>query len=219
MYARQSGIADVPALMREAAEGIRQAPQIREEFQLPDSFFDDMEWVADSLESAGFETPEFLFEEESRAPKLHRKTQFFATREALAALARNTRVAERYRDDIRDASRSLTKAVAVDPLFEDPRVVAERPLVDAWAKLPATLRDEAILYFSVGSLNKDWRGAALDGEALAVISGPWSLIGWIDFLYVSSRTVWLDDIEEFEALLPPYSNFQRWLGRRLRNIL
>jgi hypothetical protein len=219
LYARESGIADVPALMREAAEGIRRYPQIREEYGLPDSFFEDLEWVADSLESAGFEPPEFLFEEEARAPKLHRKTQFFATRELLATLAQNPDVVQRYRDDIRDASRSLTKSVAVDPLVEDPRVVAERPLLEAYAELPESLRGEAILYFSVGSLNKDWRGAALDGEALAFISGPWALIGWIDFLYISSRTIWLEEIEELERLLPPYSGFQVWLGKRLRNIL
>jgi hypothetical protein len=219
LYARQSGIADVPALMREAAEGIRRNPMLREDYPFPDSFFDDLEWVADSLESAGFEPPEFLLEEERRAPKLHRKTQFFASREALVALAGDPRVVERFREDIRDASRSLTRDVAVDPLVEDPRVVAELPLLAAFRDLPPDLRDDAVLYFSVGSLNKDWRGAALDGEALAVISGPWALIGWIDFLYVSSRTIWLDDVERLEELLPPYSNFQRWLGRRLRNIL
>ena len=78
----------------------------------------------------------------------------------------------RYRDDIRDASRSLTRYVAVDPLVEDPSVAAERPLLEACQELPADVRDDAIPYFLVGSLNKDWRGAALDGEALAVISGP-----------------------------------------------
>ena len=78
----------------------------------------------------------------------------------------------RYRDDIRDASRSLTRYVAVDPLVEDPRVAAERPLLEACQERTADLRDDAIPYFPVGSLNKDWRGAALDGEALAVISGP-----------------------------------------------
>jgi len=128
-------------------------------------------------------------------------------------------VVRRYRDDIRDASRSLTRYVAVDPLVEDPRVAAERPLLEACHELPADLPDDAIPYFPVGSLNKDWRGAALDGEALAVISGPWALIGWIDFLYIGSRTVWLDDLETFETLLPRCSNFQRWPGRRLRNCL
>jgi hypothetical protein len=128
-------------------------------------------------------------------------------------------VVRRLREDIRDASRSLATEVAVDPLVEDRRVENERPLLEAWNDIPGDLPEEAILYFTVGSLNKDWRGAALDGEALAVVSGPWALIGWIDFLYVGSRTVWLEDLDSFEALLPPYSNFQRWLGRRLRNIL
>jgi hypothetical protein len=219
LYNRRAGITDVPALMREAAEGVKRYPFLREEYPLPDDFFEDWEVVADSLEAAGFEAPTYLLEEENRAPKLHRKTQFFASREAIAALAGDPRVARRLRSDIRDASRSLATGVAVDPLVEDRRVEAEMPLLEAWADLPGELSEEAILYFTVGSLNKDWRGAALDGEALAAVSGPWALIGWIDFLYVGSRTVWLDELGAFEQLLPPYSSFQRWLGRRLRNIL
>jgi hypothetical protein len=35
----------------------------------------------------------------------------------------------------------------------------------------------------------------------------------------SSRTIWLEEIGEPERLLPPYSGFQVWLGKRLRNIL
>lgn len=218
LYNRRTGIGDVPALMREAAEGVRAAPFLRDEYPLTDAFFADWEHVADSLEATGFEPEEVVEDEEERLPKLHRKTQFFGSREALAALARDPRVVERYREDIRDASRSLTTAVAADPLVEDRRVAAERTLLEAWNDLPPRLRDEAPLYFTVGSLNKDWRGAALDGEALAVVSGPWALIGWIDFLYLGSRTVWLDEVAEMEELMPPYSNFQRWLGRRLRNM-
>ncbi|MCL7990421.1 MAG: hypothetical protein M8840_04710, partial [marine benthic group bacterium] len=198
LYNRRAGITDVPALMREAAEGVKRYPFLREEYPLPDDFFEDWEVVADSLEAAGFEAPTYLLEEENRAPKLHRKTQFFASREAIAALARDPRVARRLRSDIRDASRSLATGVAVDPLVEDRRVEAEMPLLEAWADLPGELSEEAILYFTVGSLNKDWRGAALDGEALAAVSGPWALIGWIDFLYVGSRTVWLDELGAFE---------------------
>ena len=218
LYNRRTGIGDVPALMREAAAGVRAAPFLRDEYPLPEAFFRDWDHVADSLEASGFRAEQFLEEEEDRLPKLHRKTQFFGSREALAALARDPRVIRRYREDIRDASRSLTTGVAADTLVGDERVAAERPLFEAWNDLPPGLRDEAPLYFSVGSLNKDWRGAALDGEALAVVSGPWALIGWIDFLYLGSRTVWLDDVERMEDLLPPYSNFQRWLGRRLRNL-
>jgi hypothetical protein len=34
----------------------------------------------------------------------------------------------------------------------------------------------------------------------------------------SSRTIWLEEIEELERLLPLYSGFQVWLGKRLRKI-
>jgi hypothetical protein len=38
-------------------------------------------------------------------------------------------------------------------------------------------------------------------------------------MVISSRTIWLEEIEELERPLPPYSGFQVRLGKRLRNIL
>jgi hypothetical protein len=104
-------------------------------------------------------------------------------------------------------------------MLDDDRVAAERPLLEAFDALPPALRDSAPLYLSVGSLNKDWRGAALDGESLAVLAGKWALIGWIDFLYLAGHTTWIQDSQELERLLPPYTGKQTWLGKRLRNIL
>ncbi len=219
LYARRSGVTDVPGNLREVAANFRRYPFIRNEFRLPDAFFDDLERVADSLEQAGFKSDTLAVDEATRAPKMHRKTQFFGSRALLDALVRDPRVVRRYRDDMRIAVRSNLGSPTTDPLAADHRVVAERPLLEAFDALPPAVRDSAPLFLTVGSLNKDWRGAALDGEALAVVAGKWALIGWIDFLYLAGHTVWLDGPRDLEALLPPFTGRERWLGRLLRNIL
>ncbi|HEX5632184.1 MAG TPA: hypothetical protein VFX50_03115 [Gemmatimonadales bacterium] len=219
LYTRQSGTADTPTSRREIAETIRKHPRLREEFNLGDAFFDDFVHVADSLEAAGFEPPTLVDDEAPRAPKMHRKTQFFGSRALLDAFARDPRVVARYREDMRTGVRSRPQEPATARVADDPRVAAERPLLEAFERLPPALRDSAPLYMTVGSLNKDWRGAALDGESLAVLAGRWSLIGWIDFLYLAGHTTWLEDVRQLEQLLPPYTDRQRWLGRRMRNII
>jgi hypothetical protein len=219
LYTRQSGIADRVSNLREIIDVLEAHPALKEEFNLGDAFYADFAHVADSLEAAGFEPPALVDDEAPRAPKMHRKTQFFASRELLDAFAADPAVRERYRADMRTATRSALHAPAPARLAEDPRVDAERSLLEAFERLPAAVRDSAPLYLTVGSLNKDWRGAALDGEAMAVLEGRWAMIGWIDFLYLIGHTTWLDDVTELERLLPPYSDRERWLGRRLRNIL
>lgn len=219
LYTRESGTTEMVTSFREIARRLREHPEIREEFALGDTFFNDFEAVADSLDAAGFTASAFLQDVEDRAPKLHRKTQFFGSRALLQELAGDARVLTRYRADMRNGVRSKEQPPAAARIVEDPRVIAELPLLEAFEDLPEALRDSAPLYMSVGSLNKDWRGAALDGEALAVISGKWALIGWIDFLYLAGHTTWLDSEAELEQLLPPASGFQRWVGKRLRNLI
>jgi hypothetical protein len=219
LYTRQSGVNDVPTSLREVAAAVRGNAFLRQEFNLPDAFFDDFDHVADSLERAGFAPSALVDDEVERAPKMHRKTQFFATRAVLEALVRDPRVVQRYRDDMRSAVRSAARSGVTERMAEDDRVAAERPLLEAFDSLPAALRDSAPMYLSVGSLNKDWRGAALDGESLAVLAGKWAMIGWIDFLYLAGHTTWIQDSQELERLLPPYTGRETWLGKRLRNIL
>jgi hypothetical protein len=219
LYTRQSSVSDLPTSLREVGATVRGNEFVRREFPLSDAFYDDFDHVADSLEKAGFTPAELVDDETQRAPKMHRKTQFFASRALLDALARDPRVDKRYRDDMRSSVRSATRAAVTPRMVEDDRVAAERPLLEAFDALPAALRDSAPIYLSVGSLNKDWRGAALDGESLAVLAGKWALIGWIDFLYLAGHTTWIQDSPELERLLPPYTGRETWLGKRLRNIL
>ena len=45
--------------------------------------------------------------------------------------------------------------------------------LEAFRDLPADVRERAVLYMTVGSLNKDARRMMTDGESLPVTAGPW----------------------------------------------
>jgi len=76
-----------------------------------------------------------------------------------------------------------------------------------------------VAYLTVGSLNKDCRSAVLADETVHVLLGDWSLIGWPDFFAGSGYVTWVTSPEELEQYLPPYTNTQRWMGRRLRRVI
>ena len=76
-----------------------------------------------------------------------------------------------------------------------------------------------VLYFLTGSVNKNVRSMALDGEVLAAVAGPWALHAYLDFMLLSGGVAWLRDVEEVEALLPSYSTLKRIISRWLYRVL
>jgi hypothetical protein len=56
----------------------------------------------------------------------------------------------------------------------------------------------------------------MDGEASVLLSGWSGVVGLIDFSLISSLSVWIDDLEMLDALLPPPSDMLRGVARRLR---
>jgi hypothetical protein len=71
-------------------------------------------------------------------------------------------------------------------------------------------------YLVMGSANADYRSLLMDGEASVLLSGWSGIIGVIDFSLISSLSVWIDDLEMLDALLPPPTGLQRLMARRIR---
>jgi len=105
------------------------------------------------------------------------------------------------------------------PIQGRPELRSFKALASALDSLPAKVRARNVTYLTVGSLNKDYRSAVLDGETVYVLSGDWSMIGWPDFFAEWGFVTWVSGPEELEQYLPPYSGTQRWVGRRMRRIL
>jgi hypothetical protein len=78
---------------------------------------------------------------------------------------------------------------------------------------------DPVLYFGTGSMNKNIRSMALDAEALAVVGGPWALQSLLDLVIFTGGVTWVSSPEEAEALLPPFSAFQRRVSRWLLRVL
>jgi hypothetical protein len=81
------------------------------------------------------------------------------------------------------------------------------------------VREHAVLYMTVGSLNKDARGMMTDGEALQVTAGPWAMWAISDMWMLTGSTTWLESQEELDRLLPPYKQWQRRVARWVRKVI
>ena len=179
LYTRRAGVDDVKAKLVEMHETFERYPFLKEDFPFPAEFYAGFADAEARLDAAGY-TPDARLPEDARAraPKLHRKTQLFVTREALSALVRDRRVQDVIANQVTFAVREgavydregLANAdVDFRPLFA--------PYLDAFRDLPPEVRERAVLYMTVGSLNKDARGMMTDGEVMQVTAGTLGDVG------------------------------------------
>ena len=216
LYTRQGGVNDVAAKLRETAANYRRSPFLRELWGWPPDMYAHLDRAADVLDSLGFESQPLPADARERAPKMHRKTQLFATREGLQRLGHHPNS-----QAILAASLRAMVEVLRDPeyrVLEQQETMLE-PLVQMVQEWTPEEQDRAILYFTAGSMNRDSRGAVLDGEVLYCIRGPYALWSLLDLMMLGGSTTWVASQAELEVLLPPPGDFQRWIGRRLRTAL
>lgn len=157
---------------------------------------------------------------DSVRPKLHLKANFFASREGWDKLTSSPALAPVYRayvaqllqpDSVsssagRDAARALS--ATSQQLFES---------FDA--QLSQKERERVIYYLLVGSANEDYRSMFMDGEASVLLSGWFGVVGLLDFTLLLNLSVWVDDLDLLDALLPPPSGIQRHIAHEIRPLL
>jgi hypothetical protein len=149
-------------------------------------------------------------------PKLHLKANFFASREAwdsLVALPEMAPLLETY----------IGQLLRADPAGFDARAAADSlaaasdHLVASYRASRSPAERERMMYFlMIGSANQDYRSMLMDGEASVLLSGWSGVVGVIDFSLIASLSVWIDDLDMLDALIPPPSALVRDLARRLR---
>jgi hypothetical protein len=178
--------------------------------------------VDTTLAELGIERQYLVAGDTTAHPKLHMKANFFASGAVWAKLMALPEWGPVTRAYIRYVGRSQGDPASRPPATELPQDLRESNLrlVNA---LERTLTPEdkakAIAYFTIGSVNMDYRSMFLDGEVMITMTGWNSLPGLMDFLILTGLCEWPTTQEHLDRLLPPPSGLTRSIASLLRNLL
>ncbi len=190
LYTRTSPVNDAAARQAEVANTFRINPWLQQLFLPGDSTMRRGE-AATASSSGAARRPSGAVT--ATVPKLHAKTQLFATVATLRAVAPFL----------------PARGDSMEPAWPG----------QAFGDLTPAQRDSAILFLTVGSQNKDTRGLFLDGEISFVVAGPWALQAYTEMFNLFGMTTWIRTQEEFKSYFPDYSERQRRFGYRIRKAL
>ena len=165
--------------------------------------------VRDSAEQAGMAA---LFKASPVVPKLHLKANFFASREAWDGLVSRPEMNE----VILAYMGQLMAGGGAREAAEGLGAAGQRLWSAFQEELSPAAEERVIYYLLVGSANQDYRSMFMDGEASVLISGWSSVVSLVDFGLLINLSVWVDDLDLLDRLLPPPSASQRRLARWLR---
>ena len=221
IYNRESEVGDLRAKIKEFNDGVEKNPFIRTIFPFDDSVYAALHEFKAQLSEQDLQPTYYTDDAVKRKPKLHLKTNFFASAKMQDLLAWDgwddvMRNYLRYRSSL---SYRKDEYVDVKDVPEALNEATDKLLAAYWNSLSMADQQNVIYYLMVGSQNQDYRGIIMDGEVAAVISGYFSLIGLMDFFFMSGLTTWIDDVQKLDQLLPPQSGWRRWLGRFIMKAL
>jgi len=215
IYNTDLDVGDVIGKLQAINDGIAKSEVFQKLFPFCPSVVKMIAEMPEFLVSAGVK-PSYLFEEATkRKPKLHLKSQFFASQRAIDTII----PLEGWEPLVRKYLRARIKQTAgcdIPVDVKDLRAELEKDaaaLIASWGRgLTQKERDEVFLYLIVGSHNQDYRSMILDGEALFVVGHVWAMIAYLDFVSLMGQTTWIDDVEQLEEFLPRHRGFWKWLG-------
>jgi len=175
----------------------------------------------EALAEIGFE-PDYAVEDvDKRKPKLHLKAQLLVNRAGLNVLA-NADWPMLIERAVLQRARSIEGGEEFgsvrDRWEENRRIWREQGERVAALSAPEDV-EKAAGYLTVGSHNMDYRGMMMDGEVLYVTSGRGIMVGFRDLLTILGVSTWVDELDELEALVPAYSEWQRRVGRFIKYAL
>lgn len=202
-------------------ENVQDDPFIHRVFPFDPSVYRVIGEITDELEARGYEPRYLVSDVEDRLPKLHLKSQFFASKDALDTMV----PLPGWRDLVRDYvlaraeqySRSGDEDVGVKSLREALSGAAVE-LGRQWrSALTPEVARKSMFYMATGSHNQNYRSTIMDAEVTVLVSRVGALASYLDFVGLMLQTTWVDDFEQLDELLPHYSGKWRWIGRHVRN--
>ncbi len=148
-------------------------------------------------------------------PKLHLKANFFASGFGWDSMVTRREVAGAVQAYVGQLLGGRSAREASDTLS-----LASQALVEGYlASRPQGDRPRAVYYLIVGSANQDYRSMYLDGEASVLLSGRSAVVGLVDFALLASLSVWVDDLQTLDDLLPRPRRSQLFLARWVSALL
>jgi len=222
IYDAQYDVGDAFANIQHFNRGAAHSELYRKVFPFDQSVFDLIATFEDSLHAVGFE-PVYLAEDvEDRKPKLHLKTQFFASHDAIYSLV----TLKEWKPIIHEYMKARADQVRVRDNYVSAKSLRDaisevsRPLTRSWYENSTPEQKEKTFFFlTVGSHNMDYRGKFMDGEVSVIVAGEDALIAYLDFASIMAKTTWLESVEQLNELLPASEGRARWFSRFIKNAL
>jgi len=213
------GVQDLSGRLAAAYRNARRTPFLRRLYPVDPTIDTLLAHAADRLPQVPASDSARATPAQEIMPKLHLKAGFFASREGWDRLVARPEMAEVLQAYIGQLLRT-------DPESSDVRVAAGA-LASASDRLEAAFhqslspeeRERVVYYLMIGSANEDYRSMFMDGEASMLLSGWSGVVGLIDFSLIMNLSVWVDDLEMLDALLPPPTRLQRRISRIIRPTL
>jgi len=217
IYSPEGPVTDIRTKLSAFMRTHEEEPFFRELFPLDPSTFPAMQEVHADLDGQLVDENEMgQFQEDEGTPTLHLKANFFASANAWDGLLSSPELGEYFRIWMeRRVAQLRNRAIAL----EDPGSAPERmlelamPTLTRWEEaLPPDERQRLVYYLLLGSPNQNYRSMVMDGEVAIMLSGWSSIVAMIDLISILGQSVWVDDLEELESLLPDYGFFTRTIG-------
>jgi hypothetical protein len=222
IFNAQHDLGDVAANIRTFNRGAAESEVYRKIFPFDQSVYDFFEHMEETIDTTRIEVVYLTEDVDDRRPKLHVKTQFFASGEALESLI----TMEEWKPVVVAYFQARAKQMQVRGTYVDAKELRKmlgdsaEPLGEKWySQTPQEIQEKAFFYLTVGSHNMDYRGKFMDGEVSVVVAGSSALLAYLDFAGIMGKTIWVDTVEELNKLLPAQGSGTRGMARFVKNAL
>jgi len=219
VYNMNLDVGDIFGKIQKLSEQMAESEVFRKVFPFHPSVVEMIVGMPEILVSDESRSPNFSEYKVMHRPKMHLKSQFFASERTINTLI----PMEGWRSLIKKYIIARVKQVSFDESKIDAKDLRKALKKDAanlltsWGRgLSSQERGEAIIYLTVGSHNQDYRSMVMDGEDLFVVGRAWAMVAYLDFVSLIGQTTWVENVNELEKLLPRHEGFWKWLGKYLQ---
>jgi len=181
--------------------------------------------VPAQLDSLGYSVRYLAATDSIAQPKMHLKANFFASKIAWDKLIARPEWAGLLREYVAYLAKQAAPATESDAV-PDVQAIPERlhargsELIHNFvADLTPQEYEQLVYYFTVGSVNMDYRSMCFDGEVMVMMSGWQSLTGIMDFFLLAGLCEWLETTEELDVLLPAPGGMMRSMSSLIKLML